>query len=131
MIERHAQLPVTRQVKLLGLARSSVYYQPRPVPAEDLEPMRRIDHLHLDYPFAGSRMLRALLRTDGVVIGRRHVRTPLRRRGLHALYRQPRTSVPAAGRQVYPYLLQGLTIDHANQKCGRPTSVCRSKRRER
>lgn len=77
--------------------------------------MRRIDELHLEYPFAGSRMLRGLLQGEGHAAGRRHVRTLMRRMALHALYRKPRTTVAAAGRHVYPYLLRGATIDHANQ----------------
>ena len=73
MIDRDHDLPITRQAKALGVARSSVYYMPRPVPAEDLKLMRRLDELHLDHPFAGARMLRDLLQRDGVVVGHRHV----------------------------------------------------------
>ena len=75
MIDREHDLPITRQAKALGVSRSGVYYQPRPVSAGDLRIMRRIDELHLDYPFAGSRMLRDLLNREGVAIGRRHVAT--------------------------------------------------------
>lgn len=66
MIDRDHTLPVARQAKLLNLARSTVYYKPRPVSAEDLALMRRLDELHLDYPFAGARMLCSLLRREGV-----------------------------------------------------------------
>ena len=70
MIDRAHELPLVRQAELLRLSRSSVYYQPRPVPPAELAIMRRIDELHLEYPFAGSRMLRDLLRGEGIAIGR-------------------------------------------------------------
>ena len=97
MIDRSHELPVTRQAQLLKLNRSSVYYQAHPVSAADLAIMRRIDELHLDYPFAGSRMLRDLLRGEGVVIGRQHVITLMKRKGIEAIYRRPNTSKPAPG----------------------------------
>ena len=77
--------------------------------------MRRIDELHLDYPFAGSRMLRDLLRGEGIVIGRELVATMMRRMGIEALYRRPNTSKPAAGHKIYPYLLRGLAVERPNQ----------------
>ena len=82
---------------MLGLSRSTVYYKSRPVSAEDLKLMRRLDELHLDYPFAGARMLRDLLRREGAVAGRRHVATLMKRMGIEAIYRRPNTSKPAAG----------------------------------
>ena len=115
MIDRNHDLPITRQAKALGISRSSVYYLPRPVPAADLAVMRRIDELHLEFPFAGSRMLRDLLNKEGVEIGRRHVTTLMRRMGIEALYRRPNTSKPAPGHRIYPYLLRGMTIDRPNQ----------------
>ncbi len=115
MIERGHELPVARQAKLLKLSRSSVYYQPRPVSPADLAVMRRIDELHLDYPFAGSRMLRDLLRGEGIAIGRQRVATMMKRMGIAALYRCPNTSKPAPGHNVYPYLLRGLAIVRPNQ----------------
>ncbi len=115
MIDREHDLPVKRQAAVLKLSRSSVYYQPRPVSAEDLAVMRRIDQLHLNYPFAGSRMLRDFLRAEGVVIGRGRVVTLMRRMGIEALYRRPNTSKPAPGHQVFPYLLRNMTIDRPNQ----------------
>ena len=115
MIDREHDLPVTRQAEVLNLCRSSVYYQPRPVSAEDLAIMRRIDQLHLDFPFAGSRMLRDLLRAEGVKIGRCRVITLMRRMGIEALYRRPSTSKPAPGHQIFPYLLRKMTIDRPNQ----------------
>jgi putative transposase len=115
MIDREHDLPLVRQARVLGLARSTVYYQPRPVSAEDLAIMRRIDQLHLDFPFAGSRMLRDFLRAEGMKIGRDRVITLMRRMGIEALYRRPNTSKPAPGHQVFPYLLRGMRIERPNQ----------------
>jgi putative transposase len=115
MIDRSHELPLARQAALLRLSRSQLYYEPRPVPAAELAIMRRIDALHLDYPFAGSRMLRDLLRGEGVVIGRELVRTMMRRMCIEALYRRPGTSKPAPGHKIYPYLLRGLAIERPNQ----------------
>jgi putative transposase len=115
MIDRSHDLPVTRQARVLKLSRSSVYYQPHAVSAADLAIMRRIDELHLDYPFAGSRMLRDLLRGEGVQIGRARVITLMRRMGIEAIYRRPNTSKPAPGHRIHPYLLRGLTVDRPNQ----------------
>jgi len=114
MIDRSHDLPVSRQAKALNLARSTVYYRPRPVSAADLALMRRLDELHLDYPFAGARMLRALLRREGVLVGRRHVATRMKRMGIEAIYRRPRTSKTAPGHKIYPYLLRGVTIERPN-----------------
>jgi len=115
MIDRSHELPLTRQAQVLKLSRSSLYYRPRPVLAADLAIMRRIDELHLEYPFAGSRMLRDLLRGEGVAIGRQHVITMMRRMGIEAIYRRQNTSKPAPGHKIYPYLLRGLTVDRPNQ----------------
>jgi putative transposase len=115
MIDRSHDLPLARQAALLRLSRSQLYYEPRPVPAAELAIMRRIDALHLDYPFAGSRMLRDLLRGEGVVIGRDLVRTMMRRMCIEALYRRPNTSKPAPGHKIYPYLLGGLAVERPNQ----------------
>ena len=115
MIDRGHDLPLGRQAELLGLSRSTLYYEPRPVPAAELAIMRRIDELHLDYPFAGSRMLRELLRGEGVVIGRELVATLMRRMGIEAIYRKPNTSKAAPGHKIYPYLLRGLAIERTNQ----------------
>jgi putative transposase len=97
------------------LSRSSLYYEPQAVPEAELAVMRRIDALHLDYPFAGSRMLRDLLRGEGVIIGREMVRTVMRRMCIEALYRRPNTSKPSPGHTIYPYLLRGLAIERPNQ----------------
>ena len=84
MIDRAHDLPITKQAKVLRISRGSVYYLPRPVSATDLEVMRRLDRLHLEFPFAGSRMLRGLLVAEGCKIGRRHVKTLMRRMGIEA-----------------------------------------------
>jgi putative transposase len=115
MIDRGHDLALTRQAELLTLSRSSLYYEPRPVPETDLAIMRRIDELHLDYPFAGSRMLRDLLRGAGIAIGREHVRTLMKRMCIEAIYRRPNTSKPAPGHKIYPYLLRDLAIARPNQ----------------
>jgi putative transposase len=115
MIDRSHDLPVTRQAQVLNLSRGSVYYKPRPVSAEDLGVMRRIDELHLDYPFAGSRMLRDMLRREGMEIGRQRVATMMKRMGIEAIYRRPNTSKPAPGHKIYPYLLRGRKVEHPNQ----------------
>ncbi|HME56944.1 MAG TPA: IS3 family transposase [Terracidiphilus sp.] len=115
MINRGHELSLGRQTELLGLSRSTLYYEPRPVPPAELAIMRRIDALHLDYPFAGSRMLRDLLRGEGVAIGRELVTTMMRRMGIEAIYRKPNTSKAALGHKIYPYLLRGLAIERPNQ----------------
>jgi putative transposase len=115
MIDREHELPVARQAKLLKLSRSGLYYRPRPVPPADLAIMRRIDELHLDYPFAGSRMLRDLLRGEGVEIGRQRVATMMKRMGIEAIYRRPNTSKPAPGHKIYPYLLRCVAVERPNQ----------------
>ena len=86
MIDRAHDLPVSKQAGVLRISRGSVYYRPRPVPEADLAIMRRLDRLHLEFPFAGSRMLRGLLAAEGCKIGRRHVKTLMRRMGIEALY---------------------------------------------
>src|SRR5471030_2259313 len=115
MIDREHALPLTRQAALLKLSRSSLYYRARPVAPGDLAVMRRIDELHLDYPFAGSRMLRDLLRGEGIEIGRQRVATMMKRMAIEAIYRRPNTSKPAPGHKIYPYLLHGLAVTRPNQ----------------
>ncbi len=115
MIDRQHDLPVTRQCQLLALPRSSVYYTPQPISGEDLAVMRQLDTLHLQHPYAGSRMLRDLLRLQGVQIGRKHVATLMRRMGIEALYRRPRTTQSHPGHRVFPYLLRDLAITRPNQ----------------
>jgi putative transposase len=115
MIDRSHELPVTRQARALGISRGSVYYLPRPVSEADLKIMRRIDELHLEVPFAGSRMLRDLLRQEGIEIGRQHVATLMKRMAIEAIYRRPNTSKPTPGHKIYPYLLRNLPIVRPNQ----------------
>jgi putative transposase len=115
MIDRSHKLALARQARLLQLSRGSLYYRPRPVSPANLAIMRRIDELHLDYPFAGSRMLRDLLRDAGVAIGRQRVATMMKRMGIEAIYRRPNTSKPTPGHKIYPYLLRGLAVERPNQ----------------
>lgn len=114
MIDRDHGLPVTKQAEALNISRGSVYYLPRPVSEADLKLMRRLDELHLEFPFAGSRMLRAMLAAEGKKTGRRHVSTLMKRMGIEALYRRPRTTKPEPGHKIYPYLLRGLDIFRPN-----------------
>jgi putative transposase len=115
MIDHTHPLSIVRQCQLLGVARSTAYYRPTPVAAAVLGLMRRIDELHLEYPFAGARMLRDLLRQEGQRVGRRHVATLMRRMGITAIYRKPRTSQRHPAHRVYPYLLRTLAITRPNQ----------------
>ena len=115
MINRNHKLPLSRQAELLNISRGTIYYKSRDVSVADLNIMRRLDALHLDYPFAGSRMLRDMLAREGVSIGRRHVRTLMKKMGIEAIYRRPNTSKAAPGHKIYPYLLRGLKIERNNQ----------------
>ena len=115
MIDHVHALPITRQARELGISRGSVYYLPRPVSASDLAIMRRIDELHMDFPFAGSRMLRDLLGAEGVKVGRLHVATLMKKMAIEAIYRRPNTSKPAPGHKIYPYLLRKLAVTRPNQ----------------
>ena len=114
MIDRNHRVALTKQAALLGICRGSVYYEPAPVSDADLALMRRLDELHLEFPFAGSRMLPGLLAAEGSKIGRWLVTTLMRRMGIEAIYRRPNTSKSAPGHRIYPYLLRGLTIDRPN-----------------
>ena len=117
MIKPEHDLPVVRQCELLSLARSTAYYRPEPTSEADLMLMRRIDELHLKWPFLGARRLRDQLKTEGFEAGRKHVGTLMRKMGISALYRKPRTSIPGTGstHRVYPYLLKNLVIERPNQ----------------
>lgn len=110
MIDPSAKLSVSRQAIMLGISRGSVYYKPRPVSDADLKLMHRIDKLYMEFPFAGSRMLRGLLVQEGFRVGRLHIATRMKRMGIEALYRKPNTSKPAPGHKIYPYLLRKLPI---------------------
>ena len=115
MIDRSHDLPLATQARELGISRGSVHYLPRPVSSADLALMRRIGELHLEYPFAGSRMLRDLLAGEGITVGRLHVATPMRRVGIEAIYRKPNTSKWAPGHKIYPYLLRKLPVTRPKQ----------------
>ena len=115
MIDPSHKLPISKQARALGISRGSVYYLPRPVSTADLALMRRIDELHLDYPFAGSRMLQGFLVREGYDVGRLHVSTLMKRMGIEAIYRRPNTSKPTPGHKIYPYLLRKLPVTRPNQ----------------
>jgi putative transposase len=115
MIDPEHDLSIQKQAAVLEISRSTVYYEPRPISAEDLWLMRRIDERHLNYPFADSRMLGDLLWQQGLEVGRRHIRTLMRRMGIEAIYRKPNTSKPSPGHRTYPYLLHGRAVMWPNQ----------------
>jgi putative transposase len=115
MIDTAHALPVAVQCRLLDISRGCVYYQPMPIAETDLRLMRRIDQLHLEFPFFGSRRLRVKLCEDGFEVGRRHLVTLMRHMGIEALYRKPRTSRGNRRHKVYPYLLKDMAITRPNQ----------------
>jgi putative transposase len=115
MIDPKHALSVTRQAQLVGISRAAVYYVARPIPQADLELQRRIDALHLEHPFAGSRLLKKLLRAGGIDVGRKHVATLMRRMGIEALYRKKSTSKRHPEHAIYPYLLRNVAIERSNQ----------------
>jgi putative transposase len=115
MIDPVHELPVCRQAELREISRSNVYYLPEPVRECDLVLMRRLDELHLNFPFAGARMLRDMLKLEGLGVGRKHVRTLMGKMGIAALYRKPKTSTPHRAHPIYPYLLNNLAIERPNQ----------------
>jgi putative transposase len=115
MIDRTHALSLSRQAEALAISRGSLYYEPRPVSEADLALMKLIDRLHLDYPFAGARMLRDLLNLRGIQVGRRRVRTLMRRMSIEALYRKPNTSKKHPAHRIYPYLLRHLKVERPNQ----------------
>jgi putative transposase len=115
MIDPTHELPVSRQAELLEISRSNVYYLPRPVSPPDLVLMRRIDELHLSFPFAGARMLRDMLKLEGFEVGRKHIATLMDKMGIAAIYRKRKTSAPHPEHEIYPYLLKNLSIDRPNQ----------------
>jgi len=112
---RHPSLSVVRQCRLLDISRSGLYYQPIGISEEDLTLMKLIDRQYLATPFYGARKIAAWLRKQGHRVNRKRVRRLMRMMGLKAIYRRPRTSKPAAGHKIYPYLLSGLKITRPNQ----------------
>jgi putative transposase len=116
MIDRDHALPLSHQAELLDLSRSGLYYEPVAMSKTDQQLMREIDRLHTEYPFAGARMLRGMLRKRGYdVLGRRHVGRLMRLMGIEALYRKKKSTTRNPEHPVYPYLLRGLEIDRPNQ----------------
>lgn len=113
MITAQEELAVTRQCELLDVPRSTVYYRPQGVSQEDVDLMARIDQIHLDYPFLGSRRIADILSGDGWVVNRKRIQRLMRIMGITAIYPKKRTSVPGAGHKIYPYLLRGLSIERA------------------
>jgi len=114
MIDPEHTLPLSRQSRIVGISRSSLYYKAVPISERDLELMRLIDEIHLKYPFYGSRRIRNELRDLGHDVGRGHVSTLMKKMGIMALYQKPRLSVPHPDHKVYPYLLRGVEISRAN-----------------
>ena len=100
---------------MLGFSRGTAYYRPVPPSAEDLALMRRIDELHLEHPWMGSRKLRDMVNREGIPVGRKHVTTLMRKMGITALYQKPSTSKRNPAHKIYPYLLRGITINQADK----------------
>jgi putative transposase len=123
MIDREHKLPIQSQAKILGISRGTAYYKPRPVSEKDLLLMRKLDELHLNYPFAGSRMLRDLLRQQGVEAGRLHIGSLMKKMGIEAIYRKRNTSKPAPGHRIYPYLLRDVAVTRPNHAWAMDISV--------
>ena len=114
MIDRASPMSLSKQCRLLGVSRSSQYYEPKGEGGEDLALMRRLDELHTEYPFYGSRQLMRHLRREGVTVGRHRIRRLMRRMGIEATYRRPPTSAASPEHRIFPYLLRGLTITRAD-----------------
>jgi putative transposase len=115
MIQVQKRLSLRRQCELLGVSRSGLYYEPVGTSAEELALMRRIDEVHLKWPFYGSRKLCEVLRTEGVTVNRKHMQRLMRLMGLESVAPKPSTSEPAPEHAVYPYLLRNLEISRPNQ----------------
>jgi len=115
MISKEHKLPMYRQCQLLEISRTGIYYRPVGIRDYDLVLMRLIDEIHLKWPFYGSRNIRDELNDLGYPVGRDHTRTLMRKMGIQAHYRRPKTSKPAPGHKIYPYLLRNLEVKEANQ----------------
>ena len=115
MINREEPVSVSRQCAMLGVSRSSFYYQPVAVKPAELELMRLLDRLHLQYPFYGSRGLRNALRAEGYRVNRKKIQRLMRTMGLLAVYPKRRTTIPDQGHRIYPYLLRGVEVTRPNQ----------------
>jgi len=112
---QHVSLSILRQCRLLDISRSGLYYQPKGIPEEDLTLMKLIDRQYLATPFYGARKIAAWLKSQGYRVNRKRIRRLMRIMGLKAIYRRPRTSKPAPGHKIYPYLLGDLRITRPNQ----------------
>ena len=115
LLRQHEKLSLSQQCKILGLSRSSIYYQKRPIKNEDLELMRLIDEQYLKRPVWGSRSMTTFLRRQGWKINRKRVQRLMRTMGLEAVYPRPKTSKANPEHKIYPYLLRDLIIDRPNQ----------------
>ena len=118
MIDREHKLPISQQAKVLGISRGTAYYQPKPVSPRVLALMNRIDRLHLSYPSPAPECCAICCAGEGYQVGRKHVATLMKRMGIEALYRKPRTTKRHPGHKVYPYLLRNLPVTRANQGLG-------------
>jgi putative transposase len=116
MVNRQGiSLSIVCQCTLLDISRSGLYYQPAGVSEEDLTFMKLIDRQYLSTPFYGARRMVAWLRKEGYEVNRKRIRRLMRVMGLSAIYRRPKTSKPAAGHRIHPYLLRGVEITRPNQ----------------
>jgi len=115
LVEReNSDIPLTQQAELLGISRSSIYYQPREPSVEEIAIKHRIDELYTEYPFYGSRRIAAHMQREGVQINRKAVQRHMREMGIVAIYPGPNLS----RRHVFPYLLKNLTIGAPNHVWG-------------
>jgi len=115
LIKPRISLSMRRQCELLGVSRSSLYYQPIGQDPEELALMRRMDEIHLEHPFFGSRVMRQILKAEGQTVNRKRVQRMMRKMGLESLAPKPRTSKPAPEHPVFPYLLRKLKVTKVNQ----------------
>ena len=116
MVSKVSELSIARQCRLLNVPRSSFYYQPAPIPAEELALMRLIDACHLEHPYYGSRRIKSwLLDEHGRVVARKRVMRLMRKMGIVPIYPKRNTSRPNKEHETFPYLLRGLSIDRPNQ----------------
>jgi len=111
----HPDLSIGQQCKLLSIARSSYYYEPKGETEQNLGLMRRIDEQFLETPFFGVRQMTWHLRNDGHLVNEKRIRRLMRLMGLMPIYQKPNTSRPAKGHKTYPYLLRSLRVDRPNQ----------------
>jgi putative transposase len=123
MIEPSHQLSISRQCAMMGVNRSSYYYQSKPIRLEDLELMRQIDEMYLKDPTKGSRGIKRQLKREGQRVNRKRIQRLMRLMGIEAIYPKPHTSRPHPQHRIYPYLLRDLTIDRPNQVWAADISV--------